>query len=304
MDSPFLLHSDDFCRRQAHYLQRWEPAALTPKVILRKAIEHGLESRAEDPGEAASEEAMRLATEIGLDTAETDLLGLAEHVSGLASFLCWLLRSDSAPWKRPEPTRLPDGSTWSSGAFLSASERGLRSVALVDRWDAWREVELRNSWETQGETSAYQVPMDVIVVPIGSLRHGRWSNPFTVGWRHPVAKVLRFVKRDGESFGGAWERVQREKDDASREEWLDAMTEDGVLAENLHVLSADIPDHAPSRIALAGKHLTRIHSQKEPPEPHLSMCFDRIHPCPFRVACPRGLEPSEDLGFRAISPHA
>ena len=292
-----VLTQDDHCRRAAYYFQRWQVPALTPKAVLRQAIEHGLQSNADDPGETASDEAMRLATEQGLDTAETDLLGLAEHVSGLADFITWLLRATGLPYKRPEAIRLPEGSLWTSGAFLDASERGLRHIALVDRWDAWAQTALENSWPIIGETAAYQVPMSVIIVELGSLRRGRWTNPFTAGWRHPVAKVLRFQKRDGESFGATWERVYREHDNATREEWLDAMTEDGVLAESLHVFPVDVPERGGVILHELESKLIRIQSATEPPEPQYSMCFDRIRPCPFRVACPRGLEPSEELGF-------
>ena len=292
-----MLNSDDFCRRAAYYLQRWQVPALTPKAILRLAIEHGLQSNADDPGEAASAEAFRLATEQGIDTAETDLLSLAEHTAALADFLTWLIRGQNPPYKRPEPIRLPEGSLWTSSAFLDASERGLRHIALVDRWDAWAQMALENSWQVVGECAAYQVPMSVIIVELGSLRRGRWTNPFTAGWRHPVAKNLRFQKRDGESFDGAWERVWRERDNASREDWLDAMSDDGVLAESLHVLSVETPQRASEKIFIAESKLIRIQSATKPPEPQPSQCFDRVRPCPFRMCCPRGLEPSEELGF-------
>ena len=297
MEAPRLLSEDDRCRRAAFYLQRWQVPALTPKAILRQAIEHGLQSNADDPGEAASAEAFRLATEQGLDTAETDLLGLAEHTAALANFLTWILRATGLPYKRPEPIRLPEGSLWTSGAFLSQDERSLRHIALVDRWDAWAQMALENSWQVMGECSAYQVPMSVIIVELGSLRRGRWTNPFTAGWRHPVAKNHRFQKRDGESFDGAWERVWRERDNASREDWLDAMSDDGVLAESLHVLFVETPQRASEKIFIAESKLIRIQSATEPPHPQYSMCFDRIRPCPFRNACPRGLDPSEELGF-------
>ena len=291
-----ILADDDRCRRAAYYFERWQVPALTPKQILTQAVEHGLMA-VSDPGEAAAAESLRLATEVGLDTAETDLLAVAEHVSALAEFLAWLLRGDTAPYKRPEAIRMPNGSLWTSGAFLRAQERSLRYVALVDRWDAWTQMALENSWQVMGECAAYQVPMSVIVVPIGKLRKGRWSNPFTTAYRHPVAKVLRFKKRDGEDFGSTWDRVLREQDKASREEWLDAMTDDGVLAESLHVHHVDVPENFSAILHITESKLVRIAGTTDPPEPQFSQCFDRIHPCPFRACCPRGLEPSEELGF-------
>lgn len=280
MTSSSLLLADDQCRRMVYFLQRWEVPYLTPKDILSRSIEFGLMAEVPDPGLAAADFAMQLATEQTIDTAETDLLGIACHVSSLADFLTWLLRSSGDPWVRPEPK---DG--WVPSCFLSADERSLRSVALVSRFDGLTEMELRTAWAGAGECAVYGVPMDVVVVEVGSLRLGRWMNPFTSAWRHPVAKTLRFRKRDGESFGSAWERVWREHDDATREEWLDAMTEDGVLAEHLHVLHIDVPELGMD--ILSKRKLERIRSTTEPPERQPSRCYDKVRPCPFRGECPK-----------------
>lgn len=299
MNTATLLSEDDRCRRAAFYSQRWRPPALRPKEILVRSVERGLMATG-DAGEAAEAESLRLSTEIGIDTEQTDLLSLAEHVGALANFLAWLLRGTQSPYKRPENATLPGGSSWVSGAFLDASERGLRSVSLVDRWDAWTQTALENSWQVKGECAAYHVPMSIVAVEIGQMRRGRWSNPFSTACRHPVSKTLRFRKRDGEEFGSTWERVYRETDKATREEWLEAMADDGVLAESLHVHTVK-PERVQARTALAGAKLVRIQETRTPPEPQLSQCFDRIHPCPFRSCCPHGEEPSESLGFLPIT---
>lgn len=294
MNSATLLRTDDACRRRAFYAQRWMPPALRPKEILSLAVAHGLMANG-DAGDAAEAESLRLATEIGIDTEQTDLLALAEHIAGLANFVAWLLRGIQPPYKRPEPISLPDGQMWVSGAFLSQDERSLRAVKLVNRWDAWTQTALEHSWQVAGECAAYGVPMSVVVVEIGQIRKGRWSNPFTTAYRHPVSKTLRFRKRDGEEFGSTWEKVFRETDKATREEWLDAMADDGVLAESLHVHLVE-PVRAEEIAALAQQKLVRI-SSTGLPEPEPSQCFNRVHPCPFRSCCPRGEEPSETLGF-------
>lgn len=292
------LSEDDSCRRMAHYSARWTPPAISPREILRKSIDHGLLSEEDDPGQAAADHAMELATSTTIDTAETDLLGLASHISGLADFLTWVLRAEAAPWEHPLCRGLPEGQVWESGVFLGDS--GLRGVALVDRLDAMTEMSLRNSWGVQGECAVYDDPMSLIVVEIGALRAGKWANPFTVGYRHPQARTLRFRKRDGESFGANWERVGREDDEATREEWLDAMTEDGVLAEAIHVLAIEVPERRHAIISLAEGKLRRM-ALEELPEPQLSRCFDKLRLCPFRGCCPQGLEPSEVLGFYSIA---
>ena len=295
MNSAQILAEDDVCRRRVFYAQRWTPPMLRPKEILVRSVEAGLMADG-DAGDAAEAESLRLSTEIGIDTEQADLLSLAEHIGSLAHFLAWLLRGSQSPYKSPEPISLPDGTSWVSGSFLSQDERSLRRVSLVDRWDAWTQTALENSWGVFGECAAYQVPMSIVVVEIGQLRKGRWSNPFTTAYRHPVSKTLRFRKRDGDDFGSTWEKVFRETDKATREEWLDAMAEDGVLAENIHIHLVD-PERVQERTALAEAKLIRIQETRTPPEPQLSQCFQRVNPCPYRACCPRGEEPSESLGF-------
>jgi hypothetical protein len=156
---------------------------------------------------------------------------------------------------------------------------------------------LERSWDVAGECAAYGVGMDCLIIEIGALRNGRWSNPLTRAYRHPVSKSLRFKRRDGDDFGSTWERVERENDKATREEWLDAMTDDGVLPDVVQVHSVGVSERAADWCNIALTKLRRIREAQEPPEESPSMCFDRIHPCPFRACCPRGLEPSPELGF-------
>lgn len=297
MTTAQLLNSD-LCSLRAWYSERWKPPFLTPKQILIHAVEHGLMAEG-DAGEAAEAKAMDLCVDPGLDTAETDLLGVASHISSFANFLGWVVRGQQPAYKRPEPVTLPDGTLWQSGAFLSAPETHLRRVVLLNRWDGWTQSALERSWEVLGETAVYGVGIDLIIIEVGSLRNGRWHNAFTKAFRHPVAKTLRFRKRDGEDFGSNWVAVEREHDSATREEWLDSMTEDGVLADLLYVHSVGVPENRPAILQLAQTKLARL--KREKPEENLTACFDRINPCPYRSTCPRGLEPSNATGFVAIT---
>jgi len=285
-----ILSSDDFCPRQCHYRLRRAEDALSPKEILQKSIEFGVTASDEDFATAASTYCLDLCTQRTIDTVETDLLGLAEHLSAFAEMVTWTVRT-TGPWTRPDPKSLGNGLTWTTGAFLSQDERTMRNLVLVDRLDGMREMELRSAWSTLGECCVYKHPMDVLVVEIGQLRSGRWSNPFTTGWRHPFSRQLRFKKRDGESFGENWNKVWREHDEADRDDWLDAMQDDDVLAESLHVLHIDVPTFSEKVADLAEEKLYRIDSTVEAPEPRLGQCFDRIHPCEFRGYCPRWEEP-------------
>lgn len=405
MTTAQLLNSD-LCSLRAWYAERWKPPFLTPRQILIEAVEHGLMAEG-DAGEAAEAKTMDLCVNPGIDTAETDLLALASHISSFANFLAWLLRGQQAPWNRPETMhlsvnsvymeherstyhtvfkvpyeqesegsadlshlsrgtherlaesatsnfraanedelpqlharlhqtwtnqettmrevrlgevsgtsrglqqatqsdvavpRVPFGAPsvyWQSGAFIGVSGANLRRIALVDRWDGWCQSAIERSWDVLGECSVYQCPMDILVVEIGKLRKGHWSNPFIIGYRHPIAKTLRFKRRGGENFSENWNVVEREHDWATREEWLDSLTEDGVLADLIHVYSVGVPENRASILELAQAKLARLRGEK--PEENLTACFDRINPCPYRSCCPRGFEPSNEMGFVAIT---
>lgn len=293
-----LLSEDDRCHRAAYYSRLWLPPSIHPTTALYEAIERGLESPDEDPGEAASDHLMELATSRGLDSNQVDILGQAEHLAGIANLVTWMLRTGAA-WKRPDPVALPGGTMWTPSAFLSADESHLRRVVLCGRWDAYRMVEEEHNWRTL-ESAIYGVPMDLLVVVLGQERSGRRHGPLTKGWTHPVSKTLRFRKRDGTGFDGAWETVFRERAEFSRDQWLDTLVEDGVLGETILVHQIPTQDHALRE--LASEQLSRIENQKSVPEPQMSRCFDRFHPCQFRSCCPQGVEPSEDLGFTKVKP--
>ena len=294
MTSAAMLNSDDFCRRKPILEKQWQPYAITPIEALYEAIEHGLtDDSNSDPADVAHEALMELATTRGIDSNQTDLLGQAEHLASIAEFVTYLLRTGS-PFKRPEPITLPNGTPWIPSSFLDPSESYLRRVVLVSRWDAYRMTEEEHSWRTL-EGAIYGVPMDLLVVVLGQERNGRRHGALTKGWQHPVAKNLRFRKRDGTGFDANWEPIFREKSNFSRQDWLDALVEDGLLPEIVLIHRAESPQIDVS--ALAEAKLARIHATTDYPEPQLSSCFQRVHPCPFRSICPRGLEPSTELGF-------
>ena len=297
MKSPELLNSDDQCRRRAFYEQRWQPPQIHPTEALYQSIEFGLEYVGDrDPAEVANDKLMDLAVTRGIDSNQTDLLGEAEHLAGIASFIVWLLRP-SLPWKRPEPLKLPNGTIWTPGAFLDTSESHLRRVVLCSRWDGYRQVEAEHDWRTL-EAEIYGCSMDLVVIVLGQQRDGRRHGPLTKGWTHPVSKGLRFRKRDGSGFDANWTPVFREQANFSRDQWLDALVEDGLLAELILIHPVE-PKSAISHLAEAK--LERMAQTRTPPEPQMSRCFEKFAPCPFRSACPRGEEPSESLGFLPVT---
>lgn len=281
-----LLSEDDRCSLLAFHSQRWRPPALAPKQILRESIEHGLTCDKEDFALAASDFAMDLAATRGIDSPEADLLAVANHIQKLAELITFALRIDQK-WVRPEPREF-----WEPSSFLSHTGNYLRQFVLVDRLDALREMEIRNRWDVQGEAAIYGVPVSVMIVVIGQHRNGKWSSPWTTAYQHPINKGIRFRKRDGEPLGPGWEKVWRDKED--RGLWYDSLCDDGILEECIHVIEVPVPD--PRIVDLARRKMERIRNGSKP-DPQLSNCYSHIHPCPFRAACPRGLEPCEELGF-------
>lgn len=292
------LNNDDRCRRLAYLAERWQSPAIRPTELLYSAIEAGLASPGETPWDEAEQKAMDLAVDRGVDSNQTDLLGQAEHLSSLASFITYILRPEG-PWKRPEPIALPDGTLWHPGAFLSPTESHLRRVVLCSRWDAYRQVEEEHTWATL-EGAIYGVPMDLMVVVLGPERDGRRHGPLSKGWTHPMSKQLRFRKRDGAGFDGNWQKVWREQSEFSRETWLDTLVEDGVLSDVVLVHTVQ-PEREEEMRSLAMKKMERIRETRELPEESPSQCFDKVRPCAFRSVCPRGLEPSPATGFMPTS---
>lgn len=290
------LNSADRCARLPYLMERWRPPSIRPVEALYEAIERGLtDSSDSDPADVASEALMELATSRGIDSAQVDVLGEAEHLASLASFVTYLIRT-AGPWKRPEKIRLSNGLLWTPSAFLDPTESHLRRVVLVGRWDAYRQVEEEHSWRTL-EGAIYGVPMDLVVIILGQERNGRRTGPLSRGWTHPVSKQLRFRKRDGTGFDGAWESVFRERSSFTKEEWLDALVEDGLLPECVLIHQVENIGQGIDIRQIAEAKLTRIQETRTPPDPQLSVCFERFRLCPFRSCCPRGLEPSPEMGF-------
>lgn len=286
-----LLIADDSCRRREFLERSWERSVMNPMNALYRSIGDGLESEADDPGQYAGDTLMGLAVSRGLDTSQSDLLGHAEHLAAIADMVTWLLRTGDQ-WECPA-----DKDGWVSSAYLNASGSRLRRVVLVDRWSEERAVAEEHSWRTLGETAVYRMPMDLIIVALGQNRDGRRHGPISKGYLHPQNHNLRFLKRDGEPFGPSWERVFREESNIGREEWLEEMTEDGVLAECVLTHEVPVPEYAAEIREIIKRKLERIEQTKELPEPQFSQCDDPISPCQFSSCCPHFRQPTERGGF-------
>ncbi len=297
LSSAVLLSTDDRCQRAAVLSQQWELHVANPQRALYQAIEAGLQSDSDDPGQVAGDELMDIAVRRGFDTDQTDLLGHATHLAAIADMVTWLLRP-AAVWQRPADVQVGK-SVWTSSAFLHGNN-GLRRVILVDHWSAERALAESLDWRTAGESAIYGLPMTQYVIVLGPQRDGRRHGPFSKGYVHPVNGDLRLRKRDGESFGPTWGRVFRENAGFSREEWLEVLVQDGVLTDTILTIDVPVPDHAAAIRELAEKKLRRIQCCTELPEPQLSQCFNVLSPCQFKTCCPFWRLPTSGNGFRLL----
>ena len=290
MNTSSLLSDFDACPKRAALSMRIERESLSFHQLLARGVDFGLAVDLPDPAMAASDEVYRLATARPIETEQTDLLGLVEHCAALAEIVTWVLRTGD-PWQHPEPL-----DNWRPACWLAPT--GLRRIVLCDRWDDRRALGEKRAWSTL-EGALYGLPVTIIAICLGPMRDGRRHGPLTKGWLHPQSRELRFRKRDGGGFDGNWEPVWRERFDGSRDEWLEAMTQDGVTEDTIVLhppveFDADEAEHiselAECNIALIGKDERRS----------LSACFDPIRPCPFRHPCAYFREPEEGKGFVTV----
>lgn len=297
-NSAEILTAHDRCERSAFLGKSWARQIVSPISALYQAIESGLEYEGdEDPGQIAGDSLMTIATDRGLDTPQQDQYGHAMHLAGLADILTWFLRPTATPWQRPEDVKVGKA-IWESSAFLDPSGLRLRRIVLVDRWNDERARAESHSWRTVGECVAYDLPIVQTVIVIGQNREGRRHGPFTKGWTHPVNSALRMRKRSGEGFGGKWRPIFREEAEFSREKWLDAMRDDGILGDVVFEIEVPVPE-APAKAKISylmEKKLAEIKGLNVLPDPCPSQC-DGLTPCQFNTCCWNFRLPSEEIGF-------
>lgn len=299
--SSTVLQAHDRCARSEFLARDWERVRVRPSDALLRAVEAGLEyDGEEDPGQNAGDELMTIAAERGLDTSQADQYGQAHHLCSLADLLTFFLRP-GGPWQRPEDARVGKA-PWISSAFLDPSGTRLRRVVIVDRWSLERKRAEEHSWKAIGEVCAYEIPMTQTVLVVGQHRDGRRHSAWSKGWLHPMNNTLRIQKRSGETFGGAWKPVWREDLGFSREKWLDAMTDDGVIGDLALEEEVKVPEK-PERskiLDLMERKMTEIRKTVELPDPRPSVC-DWPLPCQFLECCWNFTQPSERNGYVRIS---
>lgn len=300
MNSAETLLAMDRCPRAAFWGEKWEAPAVHPNEVLRRAVDAGLLTEEDDPGQFAGDMVMTEAAERTLDI-EGSQYSCAMNLAALADIIVTAIRASGGPWARPADL-VGKTMTWESSAFLDASGLRLRRVLLVSRWNSERFLAETNSWKGLGEVSIYQMPMTMTVALIGQSRDGKHHTPFSKGWLHPKSRTLRIRKRAGE-FDSKWIECWRESSDFSKEFWIEQLRQDYVLNDVLFEKQINVPgQEVMSKIRhLAEKKLQRFADMTETPEPTISACWWPT-PCKFaKGACWQFREPSERTGFVRIA---
>ena len=291
VSSPQLLSDSETCARKGYLSARFAPAKRSALWMTYESIRAGLTANGKETpfGEVSGDTMMQLCADIGLDTENHNVYAEGMHHACLADIIVSAIRKKDDPaWAIP-----PNVQGWTSGCYMSPKGDILRRIVLVSHWSDERHYSECRNWYTQGEIAAYKLPMQIIVAVLGPARNGRRHGPWTMGYRHPLNKQLRFRRRragsrsEGNVFNSSWEQVFREDhDEISREIWLQSMLTDDVLRDVLLRVDVPIPQasHLQRIRQMAARKLDLVDMMKQKPEANLSTC-DYPIPCVFRNCC-------------------
>jgi hypothetical protein len=291
-----MLTAFETCPRQAWWRREWERTKMGATQMLQAGVCAAmLEAERKDWGEVAGETVYALGAEPGLLTEHYDVHSEVIHLAAIADVVASAVRPPgSLPWLVPESL---DG--WEPSCFLSPDGLHLRRIVFASSWNDDRHYSVCRSWPSLGPVSYYKMPMQIAVVILGQHRGGKYFSSWSRGLLHPMNKKLRFrKKRDiAAGFKASWEEVWREDHaEISTEQWLQAMLEDGALADACFSVDIAVPEK-PARdriVDMAKRKLDRVAALTELPDPQLTGC-DWPAPCIFRDPCHAGREPREGL---------
>src|SRR6266481_6768641 len=119
MNSAETLLAMDRCERLAAWSQSWQVPAIHPTEVLKAAVDAGLLTDEDDPGQLAGDMVMTEAAERTLDI-EGSQYTCAVHTAALADIVVTALRGSGPAWARPADLPMKT-LTWTSSAFLSPS---------------------------------------------------------------------------------------------------------------------------------------------------------------------------------------
>lgn len=279
-----LLTAAESCLRKGYLTARWEKHRLRPIEMLRRSVIAGLiETEEPDYGQRAGSEMVTLASERGLDIEGHNVYRCAMNAAAIADIVTTCIRKpETPPWIRAEED---------PSVTLDSSGNLLRRFLPVSTWNEERQTSEIRSWHGIGSICQLNLPQQLVVAVIGpqtgGRRHGYWSKALL----HPRGSSLRFkIRKRGkvEGFRETWIPCYREEhDEISRDKWIEAMNEDGVLKELLFVVNIPVPGELEAaRIRDMGKRkLDAISKITKLPDKQLSTCDGPLAPCQFRGCC-------------------
>lgn len=297
-DSATLLTHHERCPRAGYWARDWERQKLDPNSMIEAGLRAGLLSDRKDFNIAAGEECYQLGADRGVDSKEYNVHSQVVHLSALADIICFALRKPgTGPWDVPDAIPVGEGPVWTSGAYLDPSGLHLRRVVLVSAWSEDRHYHEARSFHSLGEVCVYGLPMQEAVIVLGQQRDGRKHGPLAKGLLHPANKKLRFRRQRhvAQGFKDTWIQIWREdRDEISTHDWLEAMYQDGVLADCCFAVEIPVPERTARQrvLDLVARKLQAMQPLRELPEQNLSTC-DWPVPCLYRTPCHTGREPQE-----------
>lgn len=308
LDSPTLLTNLETCPRKA-YWANWTRNKLRPVEILRQSLNHAVSVKESQDGaswgDTAGSKVLELASCPGMEADSETLYASVMNYACLSDILVSTIRkATDAAWLVPDHVQ-----NWTSGALLSPEGTYLRRLVIVSHWTKERHYSECRNWFTLGEMATYDLPMQMVVLVIGHERNGRRHSHWTKALLHPAnMKQLRF-RRVGRNVSGgfkeSWVQIFREdREDISRETWLNSMLKDDVLSEIC--FKVDMPKLEPHNrkmvLELAERKLEAIDKMRSKPDKQYTGCDWPIK-CEFLNCCHSLPEksPSEKLGFVQIS---
>lgn len=299
-----LLADIESCDRRGLWAQSWQAQKIYPTKMLYMAIEQAMtQTERPDRGQFAGEVVMDLCAERGIDTRHPNRYDVGLHHAALADLIVTYLSSQpEAPWTLPGVSTLG----WEPSAFLAANGTQLVRVILVDHIDEERQKAETHSWHSLGNMLAYELPMSLEIIVLGQSRSGRRHSAWTTGLLHPRNRKLRFqkkskIKQPDYGFAESWRKIWREEyAQIDRDQWLQAMREDGMLDELTRKVLVNLPGKArlDELRAIVARKEQGLRKLSGMPDPSYSGCW-WPRPCPFASCCfgQKEQPPSLETGF-------
>jgi len=297
-----LMTAYELCGIRGYYLRDYESPNMHPTEMMRRAIAFALTQDDGVPGELAGEEVIRLASQYYLDVKDQSRsYDIALHHACLADIVTtWLVREFPGRWRLPAD-KVVGNLSWDSVSLVTANSELFR-VILVDHLSDDRTAAESRSWYTLGDVAVYNRPMFLMFISLGNSQGGKRHSAWSKGLLHPRNRKVRFRPRQSKvaGFKESWQKIWREDHaQISREEWLSAMDDDGVINDltfraHVDVIESERRQHL---LSLLQRRSTQLASLTSLPDPSYSAC-DWPRPCPLRGVCfaPVEVTPA-DLGF-------